>query len=176
MGSGRWVRARGGWGWGLLVQEGGPASRDALPLLPPCCWRWQEWGVDLSRHQEPLPATLAYTDWVHAIATDPSVVSASPLPHHAHEPLPPPSPPRPRWSSPPRLSHASPVCLPAHPPAQGVASIMAAMVPCLRLYAFLGCQLSRAHPDQHQHPYSGALHCCVCVCWRRHLQHCTAPH
>ncbi|KAI7844451.1 hypothetical protein COHA_001955 [Chlorella ohadii] len=30
-----------------------------------------EWGVDLSQHQQPNPATRAYVDWVHAIAQDP---------------------------------------------------------------------------------------------------------
>ncbi len=31
----------------------------------------QEWGVDLSQHQQPNPATRAYVDWVHSIAQDP---------------------------------------------------------------------------------------------------------
>ncbi|PRW33704.1 family transcriptional regulator [Chlorella sorokiniana] len=60
-----------------------------------------EWGVDLSQHQQPNPATRAYVDWVHAIAQDPK---------------------------------------------QGVAGILSAMVPCLRLYAFLACQLAKGYP------------------------------
>ena len=37
---------------------------------------------------------------------------------------------------------------------QGIASIMAAMVPCLRLYAFLACQLAQAFPFA-DHEYTG---------------------
>ncbi|EFN53733.1 hypothetical protein CHLNCDRAFT_58425 [Chlorella variabilis] len=67
-----------------------------------CCGEaWVEWGVDLSRHQQPNPATRAYVDFLHKVAADPR---------------------------------------------QGVAAILAAMVPCLRLYAYLACQLSRAFP------------------------------
>lgn len=39
------------------------------------------------------------------------------------------------------------------PPQTSVAEVLAAMVPCSRLYAFLGCQLARAHPVRHGNPY-----------------------
>lgn len=39
---------------------------------------------------------------------------------------------------------------------QSVGSILSALVPCLRLYAFLGCQLAKALPQEDaDHPYSG---------------------
>ena len=44
----------------------------AFPVCPPSL---QEWGVDLSQHQQPNPATKAYVDWVHAIAQDPKQVN-----------------------------------------------------------------------------------------------------
>jgi hypothetical protein len=37
---------------------------------------------------------------------------------------------------------------------QSIGSIMSALVPCLRLYAFLGCQLARAEPKA-EHQYAG---------------------
>ena len=43
------------------------------PMLS-CLFCLQEWGVDLSQHQQPNPATKAYVDWVHAIAQDPQQV------------------------------------------------------------------------------------------------------
>ncbi|KAL4419962.1 hypothetical protein ABPG75_007060 [Micractinium tetrahymenae] len=67
-----------------------------------------EWGVDLSQHQQPLPATRAYIEWLHAIASDPQ---------------------------------------------QGVAGIVSAMVPCLRLYAYLALQLAKAFPEA-DHEYT----------------------
>lgn len=50
--------------------------------------------------------------------------------------------------------HISP--LPHNPALQSVGSILSALVPCLRLYAFLGCQLAKARPQEDaDHPYSG---------------------
>lgn len=48
------------------------------------------------------------------------------------------------------------VAFPLPPTMQGVAGILSAMVPCLRLYAFLACQLSRGYPFA-DHEYTGAL-------------------
>ena len=59
-------------------------------------------------------------------------------------------------STPPALN--CPLPLPFPRPSlllQGIASIMAAMVPCLRLYAFLACQLAQAFPFA-DHEYTGA--------------------
>lgn len=37
-----------------------------------------------------------------------------------------------------------------------VAEVLAAMVPCSRLYAFLGCSMAKAHPpaERRHNPYS----------------------
>ncbi|PSC75207.1 thiamine biosynthetic bifunctional enzyme chloroplastic isoform D [Micractinium conductrix] len=67
-----------------------------------------EWGVELSVHQQPNPATKAYVEWVHTVAANPK---------------------------------------------QGVAGIVSAMVPCLRLYAYLACQLAQAFPEE-EHEYT----------------------
>lgn len=37
---------------------------------------------------------------------------------------------------------------------QGLPEVLAAMAPCARLYAFLGCSLAKAFPDA-DHAYSG---------------------
>lgn len=43
----------------------------------------------------------------------------------------------------------------AQPPVtQSIGSIISALVPCLRLYAYLGCQLAKANPDP-EHQYGG---------------------
>ncbi|GBF95200.1 phosphomethylpyrimidine kinase [Raphidocelis subcapitata] len=60
------------------------------------------------------------------------------------------------------LDHVDPACqaytdflmATAEDPETTVAEVLASMVPCSRLYGFLGCALARAHPRQRGNPYA----------------------
>lgn len=75
-----------------------------------------KWGIDLSSHMTPAPATAKYIDFLHQIIEDNQ---------------------------------------------ETVAGVLAAMVPCLRLYAYLGCTLSAAFPEA-RHAYAEWLHTYRC--------------
>jgi thiaminase (transcriptional activator TenA) len=68
------------------------------------------WGVDLSQHTSPTPATQRYVDFLKQVVDRES-------------------------------------------PQESVASILSSMIPCLRLYAYLGCTLSNAFPCA-EHEYA----------------------
>ncbi len=180
-----------------------------LPPFPPP--PPQEWGVDLSQHQQPLPATKAYVDWLHAVASDPQqarpgtpcskarhfsqgqlaahgrtalwavcclqlteglCVSSPEALQLAHSSLHGPQQTNTVYwagtsgtlgpasgAAPPlhlrhRLRPARSPSLPPHACLQGVAGIVSAMVPCLRLYAYLALQLGKAFPEA-EHEYTG---------------------
>ena len=182
----------------------------------------QEWGVELSVHQQPNPATKAYVEWVHTVAANPKqarwggsadapgwcgllsccaavlccAVLCRAVPcvlwpaAKAYEGARTSSRPNSRQPTQKQACRAAAARLPtqfavqrmhvvavcgptacpaavlrfasacacltrAHvPPLQGVAGIVSAMVPCLRLYAYLACQLAQAFPEE-EHEYTG---------------------
>jgi hypothetical protein len=62
---------------------------------------------------------------------------------------------RARGSAPPKPRHTHAThAAPAPPPQTTVAEVLAAMVPCSRLYAFLGVALAAAHPSRRGNPYA----------------------